>query len=231
MLALLVPGVGMGGGAPSDFVPDASVVSGHAFGRRTTNIRPYLSGLLVPALSLWSLGRLAVLSLLLLSGPSAIFGRVMPVGVDAVDATVQRPLTHVGQEIFERRHPSVADLDAAPAVAMVGEGVGVQASRLHGLPRGVGRVERTGSITSAMTDSRTAATGVLPVAQSSARDDALRSAIASASPSGTRADIRRALDDGERPGPLSGHVNEDFLHGHPQNIIASRISGSQRIGR
>ena len=78
-----------------------------------------------------------VIGLRVLIGPAAILRRVIAVSVDAVKRHAVRPLAHVGQEVFERIAPTVANLYSTTAIPLVTPYIGVGASRLHSGPYGM----------------------------------------------------------------------------------------------
>src|SRR5690348_4544857 len=77
--------------------------------------------------------RASIVGLLLRRGPSAILWRIVPVIVDAVDASTWRSHAHVTDKVLEH-HPAVAHADAAPSVVLERWMFFVIAALLHLLP-------------------------------------------------------------------------------------------------
>lgn len=75
--------------------------------------------------------------LLLMGSPSAICRRVAKLAVDAVKSCARGPLPHVGKEVCKRA-PSLADAHFAEIVSLCW----IRATRLHGVPRTIGRAAR-----------------------------------------------------------------------------------------
>jgi len=79
-----------------------------------------------------------VRGLLLAGCPTAVGRLVVSVVVDAVDrVTPARSFSHVGQEVFERSSPSLADFDASPAVPAISDASFVLAPCDHRRPNAI----------------------------------------------------------------------------------------------
>jgi hypothetical protein len=78
----------------------------------------------------------AISNLFRLSGPPAVAGLVVAIGVDSVDGVAWAGTSpHICEERGEVVAPSIADRDAAPAIVRVASGPRVSASRQHARPR------------------------------------------------------------------------------------------------
>jgi hypothetical protein len=78
--------------------------------------------------------RRSVLALFRGGGPPAIARGVWPIVVDAVDRLPRCPWAHVVEEGIERLSPSWTDADTAAAIARIGHGAWIRASRDHSGP-------------------------------------------------------------------------------------------------
>lgn len=74
-------------------------------------------------------------------GPSAIAGFIISLAMDAIKGQPQGHLAHIGEEVF-KPIPTIANLDASPAIQRKILGFWVGAARLHRHPTRVGPVSR-----------------------------------------------------------------------------------------
>ena len=82
--------------------------------------------------------RHAIVALFSLRRPTTVLRRIAEVVVYAIDGVIQRrALAHVGQEVCERRSPSIADRNSPLAIMLKGRAAGLCAARNHIPPASV----------------------------------------------------------------------------------------------
>jgi hypothetical protein len=160
--------------------------------------------------------RVSLVSILLCSrGPSAVFGAVMTVVVDAFyRVLVARPKAHVSEEVGERQYPRLRHRDSSSAIAIEGGILRVQAPLLDSSPDVVFGQEMitSGATVSRISGSRQVATEASATVCASAEflGDYFRrvSAIASATPDDSPRRAVRSFNNGESSEPLTHAIDQ-----------------------
>ena len=172
-----------------------------------TSHAPRFSGAYAPCVA-------AILCLLLVVGPAAVFGAVRPVGIDTIDRCAsERRITHV----FVKLHwvsPSFTYRDTTSAINRVACILGVEASLYHLVPATVDRFSRqTVSPIGFFYQTSAAARGpvfavlsLFIAIEAVSGDEDFFSAVASAAPESCPITDSHGLNDGQLSAALSTPV-------------------------
>lgn len=160
----------------------------------------------------------SVRSLLFVSGPSAIAGLIVSVGVVALDGESSRPIAHICDEIEKRISPALANRYSLASIVFIGCVGSVGASPNHGAPSLMARMNRrpfgvSNIPANQLLDTETSAADSLPKTKASSTARYLLPAITLAYPGSNGSSIRSSLDHEQISEAHSKHVDRFPCHG------------------